>query len=99
MTHSKTCLLMFLFSWGSAFTSSSSARGQEKARIAWAALNPAASPMWGVQEKGLLRKLGVDAEIMGINASPIAMQALLGGDLDWMVTSVPTLGRTRLPGP
>src|SRR5205814_9764827 len=39
-------------------------RAQEKARIAWAALNPAASPMWVIQEKGLLKKLGVDAEII-----------------------------------
>ena len=76
-----------------------SARGQEKTRIAWAALNPAASPMWVVQEKGLLRKLGIDAEIIGINSSPIAMQALLAGDLDVIVTSVTTLvhslGRRR----
>ena len=75
-----------------------SARGQEKTRIAWAALNPAASPMWVVQEKGLLRKLGVDAEIIGINSSPIAMQALLAGDLDVIVTSVTTLVGTRLAG-
>jgi NitT/TauT family transport system substrate-binding protein len=75
-----------------------SAEAQEKTRIAWAALNPAASPMWVVQEKGLLRKQGVDAEIIGINASPIAMQALLAGDLDVIVTSVTTLVGTRLAG-
>jgi NitT/TauT family transport system substrate-binding protein len=98
MTHSKTWVLIFLLGLGAAFTSSSPARGQEKARIAWAALNPAASPMWVVQEKGLLRKLGVDAEIIGINASPIAMQALLAGDLDVIVTSVTTLVSTRLAG-
>ena len=49
-----------------------SALAQEKTRIAWAALNPAASPMWVVQEKGLLRKLGVDAEIIGINNRNLA---------------------------
>ena len=54
--------------------------------------------MWVVQEKGLLRKLGVDAEIIGINASPIAMQALLAGDLDVIVTSVTTLVGARLAG-
>ena len=58
-----------------------SAQAQEKTRIAWAALNPAASPMWVVQDKRLLRKHGVDAEIIGINSSPIAMQALLAGDV------------------
>jgi len=75
-----------------------SAGAQEKTRIAWAALNPAASPMWVIQEKGLLRKYGVDAEIIGINSSPIAMQALLAGDLDVIVTSVTTLVGTRLAG-
>ncbi|HEU5462644.1 MAG TPA: hypothetical protein VFV82_00860, partial [Candidatus Binatia bacterium] len=68
------------------FVSLFSAQAQEKTRIAWAALNPAASPMWVVQEKGLLRKHGVDAEIIGINSSPIAMQALLAGDVDVIVT-------------
>jgi ABC-type nitrate/sulfonate/bicarbonate transport system substrate-binding protein len=85
------CLSILVFSL---FT----AEAQEKARIAWAALNPAASPMWVVQEKGLLRKQGMDAEIIGINASPIAMQALLAGDLDVIVTSVTTLVGTRLAG-
>jgi NitT/TauT family transport system substrate-binding protein len=73
-------------------------QAQEKARIAWAALNPAASPAWVIQEKGLLKKLGVDAEIIGINASPIAMQALLSGDLDVIYTSVTTLVGARLAG-
>ena len=80
------------------FFALSSAEAQEKTRIAWAALNPAASPMWVVQEKGLLRKQGMDAEIIGINSSPIAMQALLAGDLDVIVTSVTTLVGTRLAG-
>jgi NitT/TauT family transport system substrate-binding protein len=84
-----SCILVFSFS---------SAEAQEKTRIAWAALNPAASPMWVVQEKGLLRKQGIDAEIIGINSSPIAMQALLAGDLDVIVTSVTTLVGTRLAG-
>ncbi|HEY1236107.1 MAG TPA: ABC transporter substrate-binding protein [Candidatus Binatia bacterium] len=85
------CSSILLFSWFPA-------EAQEKTRIAWAALNPAASPMWVVQEKGLLRKQGVDAEIIGINSSPIAMQALLAGDLDVIVTSVTTLVGTRLAG-
>lgn len=83
---------------GFVFSASFEAPAQEKVKIAWAALNPAASPMWVVQEKGLLKKLGVDAEIIGINASPIAMQALLAGDLDIIATSVTTLVSTRLAG-
>jgi NitT/TauT family transport system substrate-binding protein len=98
MGRSKLGILIAVLSIGGTVASAHAAWGQEKARIAWAALNPAASPMWVIQEKGLLRKLGVDAEIIGINASPIAMQALLAGDLDVIVTSVTTLVTTRLAG-
>ena len=94
----RRAILIALLSIGCVITSSQAINAQEKARIAWAALNPAASPMWVIQEKGLLKKLGVDAEIIGINASPIAMQALLAGDLDVIVTSVTTLVTTRLAG-
>ncbi len=90
-------IIAFFFTSGFMFLPFS-ALAQEKTRIAWAALNPAASPMWVVQEKGLLKKLGVDAEIIGINSSPIAMQALLAGDVDVIVTSVTTLVGTRLAG-
>ena len=98
MGRNKRWFLLTLLGIGGIVASSYTTSAQEKARIAWAALNPAASPMWVVQEKGLLRKVGVDAEIIGINASPIAMQALLAGDLDVIVTSVTTLVTTRLAG-
>jgi NitT/TauT family transport system substrate-binding protein len=98
MGRSTAGILITLLSLGGIVASSFVASAQEKARIAWAALNPAASPMWVIQEKELLRKLAVDAEIIGINASPIAMQALLAGDLDVIVTSVTTLVTTRLAG-
>ena len=98
MGRNKRWFLLTLLGISSIVSSPYATSAQEKARIAWAALNPAASPMWVVQEKGLLRKVGVDAEIIGINASPIAMQALLAGDLDVIVTSVTTLVTTRLAG-
>lgn len=97
MPNRKVWLVAALLSISSAVISSVG-QSEEKARIAWVALNPAASPMWVVQEKGLLSKLGVDAEIIGINASPIAMQALLAGDLDVIVSSVTTLVGARLAG-
>lgn len=75
-----------------------SAIAQERARIGWTGINPAASPIWVVQEKGLLRKLGVNAEIINISSSPIAMQALLAGELDIIVSSVTTLATSRLAG-
>ena len=74
------------------------ATAQEKIRIAWAGASPANSPIWVVQEKGLLKKQGLDAEVISITASPIAAQALLAGEVDVIVTSVTTLVSARLAG-
>ncbi|HSE90862.1 MAG TPA: ABC transporter substrate-binding protein [Candidatus Binatia bacterium] len=71
---------------------------QERIRIAWAGASPANSPIWVVQEKGFLKKQGLDAEVISITASPIALQALLAGELDVIVTSVTTLVNSRLAG-
>ncbi len=71
---------------------------QEKVRIAWAGASPANSPIWVVQEKGFLKKQGLDAEVISITASPIALQAMLAGELDVIVTSVTTLVSSRLAG-
>ncbi len=71
---------------------------QERIRIAWAGASPANSPIWVVQEKGFLKKQGLEAEIISITASPIALQALLAGELDVIVTSVTTLVSSRLAG-
>jgi len=76
----------------------SPAPAQEKIRIAWAGASPANSPIWVVQEKGLLKKQGLDAEVISITASPIAAQALLAGEVDVIVTSVTTLVSARLAG-
>ncbi|MBI2351729.1 MAG: ABC transporter substrate-binding protein [Deltaproteobacteria bacterium] len=74
------------------------AAGQERIRIAWAGASPANSPIWVVQEKGFLKKQGLDAEVISITASPIALQAMLAGELDVIVTSVTTLVSARLAG-
>lgn len=71
---------------------------QERVRIAWAGASPANSPIWVVQEKGFLKKQGLNAEVISITASPIALQALLAGELDVIVTSVTTLVNSRLAG-
>ena len=49
---------------------------QERIRIAWAGVSPANSPIWVVQERGLLKKHGLNGEVISISASPIALQAL-----------------------
>jgi len=74
------------------------AYAQERVRIAWAGDSPANSPIWVVQEKGLLKKNGLIGEVIRINASPTALQALLAGELDVIVTSVATLVSSRIAG-
>ena len=45
-----------------------------------------------------MKKQGVNAEIISVNASPMALQAMLAGELDVIVTSVTTLVNARLTG-
>ncbi len=49
------------------------AAAQEKIRIAWAGDSPANSPIWVVQEKGLLKKNGLAGEVIRITNSPTAL--------------------------
>jgi NitT/TauT family transport system substrate-binding protein len=72
-------------------------KAAEKLRIAWAG-GSSSAPIWIVQEKGLLKKQGVDAEIIRVSASTMALQAMLAGDLDIIGTSVTTLVSSRLAG-
>lgn len=71
---------------------------QERIRIAWAGVSPANSPIWVVQERGLPKKHGLNGEVVSVSASPIALQALLAGEVDMIVTSVTTLALSRLAG-
>ena len=71
---------------------------QERIRIGWAGTSPANSPIWVVQAKGYLKTQGLDAQVIALTASPIAIQAMLAGELDVIVTSVTTLVSARLAG-
>ncbi|HWP57445.1 MAG TPA: ABC transporter substrate-binding protein [Candidatus Acidoferrales bacterium] len=75
-----------------------SAPAQEKLRFAWAGISPTNSPVWVIQEKKLLQKLGVEPEIINISASPTVLQALLAGEIDAASISVTTLVSSRLAG-
>lgn len=90
--------LAVIFALAGLLFSASPALAQEKVRVAWAGASPANSPIWVVQEKGFLKKQGLDAEVISITASPIALQAMLAGELDVIVTSVTTLVSSRLAG-
>ena len=74
-----------------------SVNAQERLRIAWAG-GASSTPVWIVQEKGLMKKQGVTAEIIRVGASTMALQAMLAGELDVIVTSVTTLVTSRLAG-
>jgi ABC-type nitrate/sulfonate/bicarbonate transport system substrate-binding protein len=73
------------------------ATAQERLRVAWAG-GASNATIWIVQEKGLLKKQGVNAEFISVNASPMALQAMIAGELDVIVTSVTTLVNSRLTG-
>ena len=74
-----------------------SAKAQERLRIAWAG-GASSAPIWIVQEKGLMKKQGVNAEIIRVGASTMALQGMLAGELDVIGTSVTTLVTSRLAG-
>jgi ABC-type nitrate/sulfonate/bicarbonate transport system substrate-binding protein len=70
---------------------------QEKLRIAWSGSSPAHTPIWVVEERSLLKKYGIDGEIISISASSIAVQVLLAGEVDVIIGSVANL-TSRLAG-
>jgi len=73
------------------------ASAQERLRIAWSGSSPAHTPIWVVEERSLLKKYGIDGEIISINASSIAVQVLLAGEVDVIIGSVANL-TSRLAG-
>src|SRR5258705_9786498 len=78
--------------------SCSSALGQERLRLAWTGFSPTNSPIWVMEDRKLLQKLGVEPEIIAINASPTVLQALLANEIDAASISVTTLTSSRLAG-
>lgn len=71
---------------------------QEKLRLAWAGFSPTNSPIWVIEDRKLLQKMGVQPEIIAINASPTVLQALLANEIDAASISVTTLTSSRLAG-
>ena len=72
--------------------------GQDRVRVGWAAMTASHTPLWVAQEKGFLTKQGLAAESIFFSAGPPAMQALVAGDLDIVVTSAPNVVNPRLGG-
>lgn len=87
-------ILMLLLSLFWASTGST----QDRVRVGWAAMTASHTPLWVAQEKGLFAKQGLLAEPIFFGAGPPAMQALVAGDLDIVVTSAPNVVNPRLGG-
>jgi NitT/TauT family transport system substrate-binding protein len=71
---------------------------QERVRVGWAAMTASHTPLWVAQDKGFLAKQGLSIEPIFFSAGPPAMQALVAGDLDIVVTSAPNVVNPRLGG-
>ncbi len=71
---------------------------QERVRVGWAAVSASHTPLWVALEKGLFAKQGLVTEAIFFGAGPPAMQALVAGDLDIVVTSAPNVVNPRLGG-
>ena len=71
---------------------------EDRIRVGWAAMTASHTPLWVAQEKGFLSKQGLFVEPIFFGAGPPAMQALVAGDLDIVVTSAPNVVNPRLGG-
>jgi NitT/TauT family transport system substrate-binding protein len=74
------------------------AAAQERLRLAWAGFSPTNSPIWVIEGRKLLQKMGVEPEIIAIGNSPTVLQALLANEIDAASISVTTLASSRLAG-
>jgi len=88
---------LLILSLVSALSPDHPAQSQERLRIAVAG-GLSIVPVWVMQEKGLLRKRGVNAELVQIASSPVAIQAMLSGEVESIITSAATLVTARLAG-
>ena len=71
---------------------------QERMRIAWAGSTPSNTPIWVADQKGFFKKNGLQAEVIAISASTIVIQALLTGEVDFIIAPSATLVSSRLAG-
>jgi NitT/TauT family transport system substrate-binding protein len=91
-------LLSVLLAVISCFLCFDSVIAQDRARVGWAAMTASHTPLWVAQDKGFLAKQGLSIEPIFFSAGPPAMQALVAGDLDIVVTSAPNVVNPRLGG-
>jgi NitT/TauT family transport system substrate-binding protein len=63
------------------FAASSVAGAQAKMTIAYSSIGPMATGIWMAKESGAFEKYGIPADIILITSGPVAVQSLIGGDL------------------
>jgi len=91
-------LLSVLLAVTSSFLCFDPVIAQDRVRVGWAAMTASHTPLWVAQDKGFLAKQGLSIEPIFFSAGPPAMQALVAGDLDIVVTSAPNVVNPRLGG-
>ena len=57
------------------------AQAQTKMTIAYSSIGPMATGIWMAKESGAFERYGLQADIILITSGPLAVQALIGGDL------------------
>jgi NitT/TauT family transport system substrate-binding protein len=57
------------------------AHAQTKMTVAYSSIGPMAAGVWMAKESGAFEKYGLQADILLITSGPVAVQALIGGDL------------------
>jgi NitT/TauT family transport system substrate-binding protein len=67
-------------------------------RIAWAGSTPSNTPIWAADQKGFFKRNGLNAEVINISASTIVIQALLTGEVDFIIAPSATLVTSKLAG-
>ena len=59
----------------------STAQAQTKMTMAYSSIGPMATGIWMAKESGAFDKYGIQTDILLITSGPVAVQALIGGDL------------------
>jgi len=57
------------------------AHAQTKMTVAYSSIGPMAAGVWMAKESGAFEKYGLQTDILLITSGPVAVQALIGGDL------------------
>ncbi len=70
----------------------------ENLKLAYVAINPGQGLFWIMRDAGLLAKFGFRGEILLIPGSPRTVQALIAGDLNYIVAGAPAILRARMQG-